>query len=125
MLIIILILSICNHHNRCKYEYCDKLEKVYLSLLIIAGIMYLFNFVFVIVCLDYQIKYVLDVINKINFDFENNKIDYKWNVAILIHSLFIFIYIILFRCFQDKIEFMDRNYNEAIEWLEYNYRKLF
>ena len=114
-LIIMLILFICAHHNRCKYECCDKFEKVFLSLLIIAGIMYLFNFVFVIVCLDYQIKYVLDVINKINFDFENNKIDYKWNVAILIHSLFIFIYIILFRCFQDKIEFMDRNYNEAIE----------
>ena len=114
-LIIMLILFICAHHNRCKYECCDKFEKVFLSLLIIAGIMYLFNFVFVTVCLDYQIKYVLDFINKINFDFENNKIDYKWNVAILIHSLFIFIYIILFRCFQDKIEFMDRNYNEAIE----------
>ena len=77
--------------------------------------MYLLNCIFVIVCLDCQIKYVLDLINKINFDFENNKIDYKWNVAIFIHSLFIFIYIALFFCFDNKIEFMDRNYKKEIE----------
>lgn len=115
LLIITFILFLCENRIYYKYNCFKELEKVLISFLIISGIMYLLNCIFVVVCLDCQIKYVLDLINKINFDFENNKIDYKWNVAILIHSLFIFIYIALFFCFDNKIEFMDRNYKKEIE----------
>ena len=50
------------------------------------------NFLPTIVCIDYQRKYILNFMNKINFDFENNKIDYKWNAANLFNFLFIIIY---------------------------------
>ena len=46
------------------------------------------NFIPTIVCIDYQRKYILNFMNKINFDFENNKIDYKWNAANLFNFLF-------------------------------------
>ena len=44
------------------------------------------NFILTIVCIDYQRKYILNFMNKINFDFENNKIDYG------IHKLFFYYY---------------------------------
>ena len=50
------------------------------------------NFILTIVCIDYQRKYILNFMNKINFDFENNKIDYKWNAANLFYFLFFAIY---------------------------------
>jgi len=52
--------------------------------------------------------------NKINFDFEKNKIDYKWNVAILIHSFFPFVYLFLFNVFEDNLEFKSSEYNSVI-----------
>ena len=51
--------------------------------------------------------------NKINFDFENRKIDYKWNVAVLIHSLFALIYVILFLALADKFEFDKDTFNDV------------
>ena len=51
--------------------------------------------------------------NKINFDFEKNKIDYKWNVAALIHSLFPLIYLILYHKLKEKFEFYGNNYKES------------
>ena len=111
-LIIGFILYLCSKY---KYECRNELDEVLACLFVTAGILYLLNFIFLIVCLDYQRQYVLDFINKINFDFENNKIDYKWNVAVLIHTLFILIYLILFHCLEDNIEFMDRCYNEVTQ----------
>ena len=52
--------------------------------------------------------------NKINFDFEKNKIDYKWNVAILIHSFFPFVQFFLFNIFEDNLEFKSSEYNSVI-----------
>ena len=40
--------------------------------------------------------------NKINFDLSNRKNDYKWNVAVLIHSIFLLIHTILFSIFNEK-----------------------
>ena len=47
--------------------------------------------------------------NKINFDLSNRKNDYKWNVAVLIHSIFPLIYFIPFIYFQYKYEFEGDN----------------
>ena len=101
------VLGFC--YNSSKECYT---EVIFFCLVIPAGVLYLLNFILIIVCLSYQSDYVLSFMNKINYDLEKNKIDYKWNVAVFIHSLFILIYIILFRCLNDKLEFMDKNYNQ-------------
>ena len=51
--------------------------------------------------------------NKINFDLTNNKNDYKWNVAVLIHFFFAGIYVILYFAFEDKFEFNNRNHSSS------------
>lgn len=40
--------------------------------------------------------------NKINFDLERQKVDYKWDVVVLINILFIIVYIIYFCCSNEK-----------------------
>ena len=46
---------------------------------------------------------------KINFDLSNRKNDYKWNVAVLIHSIFLFIYFPLYINLEKKYEFYYNN----------------
>jgi len=95
-------------------KYCysdDKLLYTFIGLFIT---LYSANFILTIVCLSFQIQYVINFMNKINFDFENKKIDYKWNVMVLIYNLFFMLYFILLFNFKDKFEFMDFNYNKTL-----------
>jgi len=84
---------------------------VFIIAFILAGLIYLVYFIIIIVCLDYHRKYVTNFMNKINFDLTNHKNDYKWNVAVLIHSLFAEIYAILYFALEDKFEFNNGNDN--------------
>ena len=51
--------------------------------------------------------------NKINLDLEKQKIDYKWNAATIINSLFIIVYILVYFCLEDKFEYEDSDYNQV------------
>lgn len=111
LIIFTLIAFICGiFENCCYYSTSELVIKV---LLIVCAALYLLYFILIIVCLDFNRKYILNFINKINFDFENRKIDYKWNVAVLIHSLFALIYVIIFLAFADKFEFDKDTFNDV------------
>ena len=111
---ILIIISFILYIHKEKY-YCDNdcTEKIFYLLGSFAAVLNLINFILIIVCLDYQRKYVINFMNKMNFDFEKNKIDYKWNVAALIHSLFPLIYLILYHKLKEKFEFYGNNYKES------------
>jgi len=85
------------------------LNNAFKIIFVLAGLIYLVYFIIIIVCLDYHRKYVTNFMNKINLDLTNNKNDYKWNVAVLIHSLFAGIYVILYFILEDKFEFNNSN----------------
>ena len=95
----------------CENRFSDNVKKLVKIIIILASLLYLVYFIIIIVCLDYHRKYITNFINKINFGLTNNKNDYKWNVAVLIHSLFGGIYAILIFVFNEEFEFKNSNYN--------------
>ena len=82
---------------------------------IIFSILYIVNLALIIVCLDYQKEYVINLINKINFDFQNKKIDSKLNIADSIFYLFCITYFIIFLIFEQNIEYNGLNYYKKNE----------
>ena len=56
---------------------------------------------------------IKDFMNKINFDLEKQKIDYKWNAATIINSLFIIVYVLVYFCLEDKFEYEDSDHNQV------------
>ena len=83
----------------------DKFKIFLYSLYFFAYLFYFIYFILIIVCLGFQTQYVITFMNKINFDFENNKNDYKWNVAVFLHFFFYVAYIIIYRIIENKFEF--------------------
>ena len=92
----------------CSYTVKKNISTI---LYVLATLIYFIYFIIILVCLDYHRKYITNFMNKINFDLTNNKNDYKWNVAVLIHSLFAGIYVILYGFLEDKFEFNNSNPN--------------
>ena len=111
LIIITFIAFVFEVFENCCYSSTSNL--VILILVIITGVLYLLYFILIIVCLDFNRKYVLNFLNKINIDYKNRKIDYKWNVAVLFHSLFALIYVISYLIFEEKFEFYRHNYNDV------------
>ena len=86
---------------------------VFIIIFIPGASLIFINFILEIVCLDYQRNYISNFMNKINFDLEKQKNDYKWNVAVLIHSLFLILNVILYVLLKKEyFEFNDSDYNK-------------
>ena len=108
---IIFIIIIALFEGSFEKLFSNKILVIILFFL--ASLLYFAYFIIILVCLDYQRKYIINFMNKINLDLTNNKNDYKWNVAVLIHSLFAMIYVILFFGFEDKLEFNNSDYDSV------------
>ena len=81
--IFIVLLFVIQYLNKIKIllNYIEIITAVFVAAFIIV---YLLYFIFISICLDIHLKYITNFMNKINFDFERKKNDFKWNMIILI-----------------------------------------
>ena len=101
-----------NRHN------CDDCWKNCLYVLFfIVNLFYCIYFIIISVCLDCHRLYVENFMNKINFDFEKQKNDYKWNVAVLMHYIFSAFYILIYFP-------LNENYKKIFEFNNDDYNKI-
>ena len=74
----------------------EKVKKpcfFYISLILI--ILVVCNLIIIIIYFDINIKYIQSIMNKINKDFENNKINYIWTLFLIIFNTF---YLVFYIC---------------------------
>ena len=75
---------------------------VCLDILILIKFVY---YIILIICLDIQDKFIINFMNKINFDFQREKIDYKWNYFLLLFSFLFWIIIKIFLNIEEPFEY--------------------
>ena len=89
----------------------DSFWKICLYVLFfIVNLLNCLYFIIIMVCLDYHRVYVKNFMNKINYDLEKQKNDYKWSVAVLMHYIFAAFYIVIYFTLKKNFEFEDINY---------------
>ena len=76
--------------------------------LICAVIIYLLNFIFIIICLNIHVKYITNFMNKINLDFQREKNDLKWNLVILIYKIFLIFIPLMIYLFKELHDSKDK-----------------
>ena len=87
LLISIILLFFNNSPISCNLPDCKEVFVVFFVLTKLV------NIVIIIICLSFHVKYIKNYMNKINIDFEKDKNDFKWNVAVLIFWLISGVYI--------------------------------
>ena len=83
---------------------CDN-KKVELIYSIINSVIIIFYIIISIICLYINFKYIQNIMNKINKDFQNNKNEYGYNIIIIIYGFLLllnYIIIILYSLFIDS-----------------------
>ena len=102
-IIIIIFIYFCREKGQI---FTSDHFKIFLYILFFISLLLNFiYFILIIVCLGFHREYVITFMNKINFDFEKNKNDYKWNVAVLLHFFFYAAYVIIYFSLENKFEF--------------------
>ena len=127
---IIFLLYILCYLNLDKIKF-DKIKNnieidennffVCLDILILIKFVY---YIILIICLDIQDKFIINFMNKINFDFQREKIDYKWNYFLLLFSFLFWIIIKIFLNIEEPFEY-ELSENIQSESLKINISNLF
>ena len=108
-IIIIIIFS-------CIFKKENDNNDILVSVLsIIFTLFLLVHFALIIACLDFQRRYINNIINKINFDIEKRKIDIKWNIMVLIYFLFIILFTTVSASCEEKPESHKGKDNQVVQ----------